>query len=339
MGIKEIAEQANVSKTTVSLALNGHKGVSHQTRMRIIALAKEMNYRVPGERSFSHPSLGFIMFARIRKHGLILNEDQNSFIMHYIDGMNQIVRESGYTFEIFDHRMESMDTMVQAIEERHPKGVIVLGTELDSTDVENLARLSVPYVVIDTYFEHIACDFVDMANIGAVYNVVEHLYATGHGRICMVTSTVKSGNVLMRERGFALVMQQFKLKIDEDSLLEVRPGFQGAYEDMKACLGEGRKIPEGLFCYNDVAAFGVIKAFKEAGIKVPKDVSVVGFDDLPMSSMMEPHLSSVRVSNRQIGSSAAEILIERLETKKNHFPTGLLVSGSLIKRDSVARRI
>lgn len=108
---------------------------------------------------------------------------------------------------------------------------------------------------------------------------------------------------------------------------------------MKACLGEGRKIPEGLFCYNDVAAFGVIKAFKEAGIKVPKDVSVVGFDDLPMSSMMEPHLSSVRVSNRQIGSSAAEILIERLETKKNHFPTGLLVSGSLIKRDSVARRI
>ncbi|MDC7231142.1 MAG: LacI family DNA-binding transcriptional regulator [Sphaerochaetaceae bacterium] len=338
MGIKEIAEKANVSKTTVSLALNGHKGVGHETRMRIIALAKEMNYRVPTERTTSHPSHGYIMFARIIKHGSILNEDQNIFIMHYIDGMNKVVRDSGYTFEIFDHRLKSIDILVDSIQERQPKGVIILGTELDVEDIKALETLSIPYVVIDTYFEQIACDFVDMANTGAVYNVVEHLASTGHKKICMITSTVKSGNVLMRERGFALAMNEYKLKMGADSLLAVRPGFTGAYEDMKRYIQKGFSLPEGIFCFNDVAAFGVIKALKESGKKVPRDISVVGFDDLPMSSMMEPHLTSYKVSNRQIGSSAARLLLDRLQTKKILAPTGTLVSGTLMIRDSVAGR-
>lgn len=338
MGIKEIAEKANVSKTTVSLALNGHKGVGHETRLRIIALAKEMNYRVPTERTTSHPSRGYIMFARVIKHGSILNEDQNIFIMHYIDGMNKVIRESGYTFEIYDHRLKSIDILVESIQERQPKGVIILGTELELGDIKALESLSIPYAVIDTYFEQIACDFIDMANTGAVYSIVKHLVSTGHKKICMITSTVKSGNVLMRERGFALAMNEYKLEIDADSLLAVRPGFTGAYEDMTKYIQQGFSLPEGMFCFNDVAAFGVIKALKESGKKVPKDVSVVGFDDLPMSSMMEPQLTSYKVSNRQIGSSAARLLLDRLQTKKVLAPTGTLVSGTLMIRNSVAKR-
>ena len=338
MGIKEIAEKANVSKTAVSLALNGHKGVGHKTRMKIISIAKEMDYRVPVKRATTKPSLGFIMFARISKHGHILNEDQNSFIMHYIDGMNQMVMESGYTFEIFDIRLESMDTLVGAIDDRQPKGVIVLGTELDADDVKALGKLKIPYVVIDTYFEQIACDFVDMANIGAVHNVVDHLVSTGHRKVCMITSNIKSGNILMREQGFSLAMDKFGLELNDNSFLEVKPGFSGAYEDMKQCLQNRGELPQGLFCYNDVAAYGVIKALKEFDYQVPRDVSVVGFDDLPMSAMIEPHLTSIKVSNRQISSSAVRILLDRLTTKGTHDPTGLLVNGKLVIRDSVAKR-
>ncbi len=338
MGIKEIAKRANVSKTTVSLALNGHKGVGHQTRMKIIEIAREMNYRVPGERAVAHPSRGFILFARLSKHGIFLSEDQNIFIIHYIDGINRVVKDSGYTLEIFDHHLESIEAFTEEVANRQPKGVVILGTELSAAEVEGLSRLNVPYVVIDTYFEHIPCDFVDMANIGAVYNVVEHLVATGHKDICMVTSSVKTGNILMRERGFALALQQFGMRGDESAFLEVRPGFNGAYEDMKRRLeGEGT-LPQAVFCYNDVAAFGTIKALKESGIHVPEHISIVGFDDLPMSSMLEPHLSSVKVSNMQIGSAAAEILIERLEVRRTHAPSSLLVSGTLMMRDSVIDR-
>jgi len=336
MGIKEIAELANVSKTTVSLALNGHKGVSHQTRMKIAKLAKDMGYRVPGERTISHPSRGFIMFARLYKHGKILNTDQHSFIMDYIDGMNRMVRDSGYTFEIFDHHLKTIEFFINEVIDRKPSGVIILGTELEASDVSVLQSLPIPHIVIDTYFEEVATDYVDMANIGAVYDVVEHFIQTGHKNLCMVSSNIKSGNVVMRERGFLLALQHFNVAIPKPCVIEVSPGFNGSHYDMKEYLDQHDISDiEGLFCYNDIAAFGVIKALRERGIKAPRDISIIGFDDLPMSSMMEPHLTTVRVPNRQIGSIAAKSLIERLTSKKLHDPVGLLVSGSLIIRESV----
>jgi LacI family transcriptional regulator len=338
MGIKEIAEQAGVSKTTVSLALNGQKGVSYETRMRIIQLAKDMDYRVPGERSYFHENNGTIMFARLRKHGLILNEDQNSFIMDYIDGMNHVVKEFGYTFEIYNHRVEPIPKFLSEVQDKQPKGIILLGTELEAEDILALSELTIPYVVMDTYFEHISVDFVNMANIGAVHNIVDYFSKTNHKDIGMVTCSIKSGNVIVRERGFRLAMDHFSKTIGVNSLIQVRPGFPGAYQDMMGHLKKGNRLPQALFCYNDVAAFGVIKALKESGFSVPADVSIIGFDDLPMSSMMEPHLTTIKVPNKYIGSAAARMLVERLNSKRTHYPTGLLVGGSLIIRESVQER-
>lgn len=154
----------------------------------------------------------------------------------------------------------------------------------------------------------------------------------------MVTCSIKSGNVIMRERGYRLAMDHFSKTIGVDSLIQVRPGFPGAYQDMMGHLKKGNRLPQALFCYNDVAAFGVIKALKESGFSVPADVSIIGFDDLPMSSMMEPHLTTIKVPNKYIGSSAARMLVERLNSKRTHYPTGLLVGGALIIRESVQER-
>jgi LacI family transcriptional regulator len=338
MGIKEIAERAGVSKTTVSLALNGHKGVSNETRMQILALAKELDYRVPGERAITHVSQGFIMFARLKKHGLILNHDQSSFIMDYIDSINHVVRDSGYTFEIFDYSFESMEQCLKEIQSRQPKGVIVLGTELSEEDVMKLTGLAIPYVVLDTYFDQIPCDFIDMANTTAVFSVVNHLHESGHNQIGMVTSTIKSGNILMRERGFEQAIHANGLTFGAESLFSVEPSFIGAYSSMKELLLSHRSLPQALFCYNDVAAFGVIKALKEVGYVIPRDISIVGFDDLPMSSMMDPHLTSIKVPNRQIGRMAAQALLDKLSAKKVYKPVCTLVHGSLIARDTVMRR-
>lgn len=338
MGIKEIADKAGVSQTTVSLALNGHKGVSHETRMKILELAKEMHYRVPGERVLTHPSKGFIMFARFRKHGLILNQDQNSFVIDYIDSINKTVCEAGYTFEIVDFQCDSVMTCIGEIQNRHPKGIIILGTELDDKDLGLLENLSLPFVVIDTFFDHATCDCVDMANVGAVYQIINYLQETGHRNIQMVTSLVKSGNVLMRERGFLLAMNELGLKSDESSFFSVEPGFNGAYESMLAYLKSGRTLPQALFCYNDIAAYGTIKAMKEMGFKVPKDISVIGFDNLPMSAMMEPHLTSIKVPNQQIGRKAAQVLLDKLASRHAGEPETVLIAGKLVVRNSVIDR-
>ncbi|MCF7929413.1 MAG: LacI family transcriptional regulator [Spirochaetales bacterium] len=338
MGIKEIAELAGVSKTTVSLALNGHKGVSSKTRTRITRIAKDMNYQLPANKSSQRSYHGVIVFTKLRKHGLILTEDQNSFILHYIDGINHAVKNYGYTFEISTQNvnsMESMESFASGINMKQPKGVIVLGTELDSADVLALDGLEVPYVIIDTYFGQLSANFVNMANVAAVHNIIEHFSITGHTDISMITCTKKTGNVNLREQGFRLGMEYFQLPLSDRSFIPVSPGFDGAYLDMLKFLDGNKQLPEALFCFNDVVAFGVIKALKEHNITVPDDISIIGFDDMPMSSMMEPHLTSFRVPNEQIGSIAARSIIEQIQYKEAYSPRGTLVSGNLIVRDSV----
>ncbi|HAF86259.1 MAG TPA: LacI family transcriptional regulator [Sphaerochaeta sp.] len=338
MGIKEIAEKAGVSKTTVSLALNGHKGVGHETRMAIIRIAKEMNYRVPGERSYALPQHGVIVLAKLSKHGLILNEDQNTFIVNYIEGINQVVKEYGYSFEIITHSLESLTPFISEMKSKQPKGIIVLGTELSSPDIQCLKDLSYPYVIIDTYFEQLEADFITMGNIGSVYTIISYLVKRHHTDIRMVTSTVSSGNISLRERGFIQAMNEYGLTLSEQSLIPVKPGFNGAYKEMLAYLQGGGHLPQALFCFNDVAAFGVIKAIKEAGFKVPRDVSVIGFDDLPMSSMMEPRLTTVKIPTQHIGALAARTIVEKIIAKTKEAPMDILVHGKLVIRESVIDR-
>lgn len=338
MGIKEIAEKAGVSKTTVSLALNGHKGVSEEMRLHIVALAKEMNYRVPGNRSYIQRQNGIIVFAKLSRHGLILNSDQNNFIVNYIEGIHHIVKEFGYSFEINTQRIETMDTFIAEINQKQPKGLIVLGTELKPEDILSLASLSVPYIVLDTYYEHIATDFVTMANISAVHTLVEHFVDKHHSDIMMVASGIATGNIAMRERGFRLAMEHYGLTISEQSFITVQPGFEGAYRDMLCYIHAKKHIPQALFCYNDVAAFGVIKALKDCGYAVPKDISIIGFDDLPMSLMMEPRLTSISVPTQRIGAIAARSLVEMLLSKSPHTIKSVLVQGKLVVRESVLDR-
>ncbi|MCF7945557.1 MAG: LacI family transcriptional regulator [Spirochaetia bacterium] len=341
MGIKEIAELAGVSKTTVSLALNGHKGVGSNTRLRITKIAKEMNYQIPSDRSFQHSYHGVIAFTKLKKHGLILNKDQNSFILNYIDGINNAVKDFGYTFEISTRdvsTMKAMESFVSEVNTKRPKGVIVLGTELESADVLALDGLEVPYVIIDTYFSQLTANFVNMANIGAVHSIIEYLSITSHTDISMITCSRKTGNVKLREQGFRLGMEYYKLPVSENLFIPVNPGFNGAYHDMLKFIDSPRQMPEALFCFNDAAAYGVIKALKERNFSIPDDISVIGFDDLSISSMMEPHLTSFRVPNEQIGSIAARSIIEQIRDKETYSPRGTLVSGTLIVRDSVKNR-
>lgn len=336
MGIKEIAIEAGVSKTTVSLALNGHKGVSDETRARILEIAHRMNYRLPSERTVQHVSKGFIMFARLSKHGLILNRDQSNFIVDYIDSINDAVTKAGYTFEILDHTFTTVPALTDLLSSRKPKGIIVLGTELDEYDVQDLQSLPFTFVVIDTQFESACCDFVDMANIAALSNVIDHLVDRGHERIGMISCATPSGNIILRERGFALALE--RLALSPASFLRIRPGFDGAYNDMTTYLKQGDRLPEAFFCYNDVAALGVIKALKEHGIRIPEDISIIGFDNLPMSSMSEPRLTTIKVPNRLIGTLATELLVKKLSTKQRKESITIQVNGTLVVRDSVMDR-
>lgn len=335
--IKDIAEQADVSIATVSLVLNNKPGVGDDTRKRILKIAQQMHYVISPRASSTTTEKGTVRFLKIARHGHTVNRDHNVFISDYIDGIVQSGKELQYKTEVTSFKSTPMEEIVATIQsEQGLAGAIVLGTELTREDVLMFERVSLPIVFIDTFLDHVPFDFVDMNNIDSVFKVIEHFLSYGHREIGIVRSRFRTRNFSLRDRAFLEGMSSLGLELNRRFAFEVDSTFDGAYQDMARYLRGGARLPTALFCANDIIAFGVLKAFREMGVRVPDDVSVVGFDDLPTAALLDPPLTSIAVSKREIGSSAMRRLIARTRNATMP-PTKIVVGGTLIERESVAR--
>jgi LacI family transcriptional regulator len=211
----------------------------------------------------------------------------------------------------------------------------VLGTELNDHELSFFSELQSPMVFIDTYFPISVYDCVDMDNVDGVFKAVEHLYSMGHRNIGLVKSSYETRNFKMREAGFREAMDYFSLPVQEKCIVSVDPTFDGSNRDMGKYLGRKTSLPSAFFCMNDTISYGVIRALRASGANIPGDVSIIGFDDLPSSSLSEPPLTTIRVSTQQIGQRALEKLSERIAGLFDHVTENILISGKLVKRSSV----
>jgi LacI family transcriptional regulator len=190
-------------------------------------------------------------------------------------------------------------------------------------------------VFIDTYFPLSTYDCVDMDNIDGVFRSIQHLYRNGHRSIGLVKSSYETRNFKVRETGFREAMEYFSLPVQEDFIVGVDPTFDNSVNDMNRFLNKRKNLPTAFFCMNDIIAYGCVRALRDHEKKIPGDISVIGFDDLPSSSYTEPPLTSIRVSTRQIGQRAIERLAERITGISDNKPETILIAGNLIERGSV----
>jgi LacI family transcriptional regulator len=266
-----------------------------------------------------------------------VNRDHTVFISDYIDGIIQAGKALRYKTQVTSFKTTPMEEIVTTIQsEPELAGAIVLGTEMTRKDVLMFQSVSLPFVFIDTFLEYVPFDFVDMNNVDSVFKVIEHFLHYGHREIGVVRSSVRTRNFYLRDKAFLEAMACFGIEIDRRYIFNADSTFDGAYQDMVGYLNAGAKLPTALFCTNDIIAFGVLKALREKGVRVPEDVSVVGFDDLPTAALLDPPLTSIAVSKREIGSTA----MRRLDSRIRHAPmppTKIVVGGTLIERESVAR--
>jgi LacI family transcriptional regulator len=335
--LKEIARQANVSVATVSMALNNKQGVGAKKRQSILKIARELGYGQKAAQSRLRATKGTMRFVKVIKSSHVLNRDHDIFIADYINGLDHAARRTGYNLEISSCHQCAAEEVLAALQHSDLKGAVVLGTELDHHDLQVFEHSSFPIVVLDTYYDYLDLDFVDMNNIDAVYSIVSHFQQKGHREIGMVRSSVATKNFQLREQGFHAALAHFGLSCRREHLFSVDSTCQGAYEDMSRILAAGAALPRALFTSNDIVAFGCVRAFKEAGLRVPQDVSVIGFDDLPAGSVMEPPLTSYAVSKIKMGEMALRILVERIEQEPQMPPMKISISGKLVSRESVSQ--
>jgi len=329
--LQDIANLSGASKSTVSLVLNGKPGIGAEARARVLQAAESLGYRAkkaPGAKKVS-----VVRFLWIVKHGHILNSDHRGFVADYLQGIERASQDQQVRVEVMVFDGFNPERLVEAMGSG-ASGVVILATELSDDDLGLLASVPVPKVFIDNHEEDMSQDFVDMDNTASVQQVVDHLWTQGHRRIGLVQSQLESKNFSLRQQAFERALARNSVTLAAQDLFLVDPTYEASAQRLRSEFRDAKDLPTALFCVNDVIAYGALHALGALKIAVPERVSVVGFDDLPSSSYMQPPLTSMAVSKQAIGSRAFQLLKERMENPKKPSEK-VLVGGELVIRKSV----
>ena len=334
--IKDIADRAGVSTAAVSLAINNKPGVSDETRERVIEVARELGYE-PLSRLVLPENDLIIRFLKISRHGHTINKNHNYFIDAYVEGITTVASASGTVLEVEAYGSEiPLDTIISKINESPQiTGYLILGTELSEEDIRSFIATGKNIVFVDTYLDYISADFVDMNNTDAVYKLINHFINYGHNRIGLIKSSVNTRNFHLREKAFYQVMESVGLDVSEEYITDVDSTFEGAYAGFRKHLQAGNELPTVFFAINDIIAMGCMRALQDEGYRIPEDVSIAAFDNLPMAGMMSPPLTTIDVSKRSIGQTAFDMLLLKCSREVSPPPHKTMIGGKLIIRESV----
>ncbi len=330
---KQLAAQLGLSESAVSLALNNRPGVSTDTRKRVLAAAKEQGYDFSRRSITGNGKHGAICFAVYRKSGAVV--DDTPFFASLTDGISIGCRREHYDCVIrYLYEDDDLEDQIYALNSGGFSGVIVLATEMEENTLKLFSVLTPPVVFLDSYFEKPEYNFILINNIQGAYLATSYLIRKRRTQPGYLRSSYPISNFDQRADGFYKAIRAAGLSTSQSPVIRLTPSQEGAYEDMKLLLNTGEKPADCYFADNDLIAIGAMQALKEAGYRIPEDVALVGFDDLPACEYTSPPLTTVRVPKVQLGENAAIRLIMLTEGKLPD-PMKVEVNTHLIKRRSV----
>ncbi len=326
---KEVAARLGISAAAVSMALNDKPGVSESTRERVLSTAREMGYDL-NKIKMKSVAKGRIAFVIYKKHGAIIGETH--FFSDLTEGVLRACREYNYVLDthyILD--TDSTRRTILNILEGGADGILLLGTEMQVEDFSPFRNLPIPVVVLDTYFEGLDNDCVLINNVQGAYTATKYLISRRHVQPGYLRSSYSICNFEERADGFYKAIRENGFSSSQSIVHRLAPSMEGAYADMKALLDAGEKIASCYFADNDLIAAGAIRAFKEAGYRIPEDIGVVGFDNTAFCELIDPPLTTINVPRQFLGKTAVARLLSLLPADGSaHLK--IEVQTSLVKR-------
>lgn len=330
IGVREISRRTGFSPATVSNALNNKRGVNKKTAKAILCMAKELGYE-------QSDRLDSIRFVLARKTGKIL--DEGTFHPGVIEGVERAASALGIDTTFTTIELSNREAaMRQTFDITHDQknAIVLLGTEMDEEDYSLFNHSEAPLVVIDGWSNHHFFEAVVTSNENSAYRAVSYLIKMGHREIGYIAGNYRIRNFPLRERGYRRAMREAGLAINSDYRIEVGTTVNTSYTSMRDWLSGSPLLPTAFFVENDIMAFGCMRAMAEKGIKIPEDVSMVGFDDLPYASACNPPLTTARVPNREMGELAVKLLLSQLREPRG-FTCVTHFSTIFVERQSVRK--
>ncbi|HEV2273315.1 MAG TPA: LacI family DNA-binding transcriptional regulator [Acidobacteriaceae bacterium] len=327
--LHDVAVAAGVTNATASRSLTGAYGVHPDTRKRVTEIAVQLNYK---PNRFARG----LATGRSDAIGLIISDVRNSYFAEVARGAEDAAYAAGLDILLCNSDLDSTKQMryVSSLMGKRVEGIIMNSVaNLSREDQAYIANSPVPVVLLNrppkgTLFSTVSADNERGGELAA-----ECLLAHGHRRLIHLTGPEKHANLSARARGFVRAVRQFGRAADA-SVLHGTHTLAGGYEMAKTLFRNSGKIT-GISTANDAVAFGVIKAAIEVGIRIPEDVSLIGFDDVEIARLVGPPLTTIRQPKYEMGSAAIEILL-RLSSGKDRTPEHRVLGVELIERSSVA---
>lgn len=321
----DVARKAGVSQATVSLVLSGNPRarVAQATRERVLEAAEELGYR---------PNILARGLVRGKSYaiGVVVPDLTNPFYLDVVTGAQRVAAEAGYAVLPGDTRESTPIRHLEALRARQVDGVIIDGVGAAALPHDALSELKV--VVVDEPSERwpgVASDALSAGRLAA-----EHLVGLGHRRVAFIGPATDVHGFRMRERGFFQALRQGGIPLPHEWLRRTPPTVSGGLAAMKALLAGNR--PTAVFCANDLIAMGALKAALKAGVDVPRELSIIGCDDVEMASVVTPELTTIAIPARELGARAARLLIRQLDGQEVSVKPSKPLPVRLVRRATTA---
>ncbi|GAB2567636.1 substrate-binding domain-containing protein [Gracilibacillus alcaliphilus] len=326
--IKDVAKLAGVAVSTASYALNNNGRISQETKEKVLEAARVLHYRKNGMASD-------LKRTRTNTIALILSDLSGPFYSELIKGVQDIATANGFDLIACSSIGGTQSTAVKFLMEKRVDGAIILANNISDTVTLQASQGGLPLVVLDRKVQGEHVYHVEVDNEDGSFKAVEYLIQQGHRHIAFIGGPSDSYDNKKRLKGYqkALVKHQ----IAEQSKWNLKGDFtkQGGYKATRLLIAQG-ELPSAIFYGNDEMAIGGLQAFKESRIRVPEDISIIGFDDIQLSEYVSPTLTTVKQPKYEVGALAVHLILQLLEGKQINEQYKL--STELVIRDSVLAR-
>jgi LacI family transcriptional regulator len=277
-----VAERAGVSVNTASRAINNKPDINLETKKRVLQIAKELGY-------IRNAAAVALRTKKTGTIGVVIADNRNPFYAEVLNGNLLLAK-----------RVD---------------GLLITPVQDKDDDIKNLIDANIPFVVVGRDFENIEVDAIYNDEVKGGFLTTEYLIKKGHKRIALIDGFLYKSPAKGRLEGYKKALNKYRIPLD-DSLMSVGDiNIEDGYERTKQMLGKNIDFT-AIFAYNDMMAFGAMRAIKEKGLRIPEDIGLVGYDDIPFSSLISPALTTIRLKKQELGVESVKLLLSRINSNR-----------------------
>jgi LacI family transcriptional regulator len=325
--LKMVAERAGVSVNTVSRAINNKSDINEETKKRVLKVAQELGY-------VQNATAVALRTKKTRTLGVVIADNRNPFYAEVLNGIEEAAREKNYHIILANTQRDYQkeEEAINLLLAKRVDGLLITPVQDRNDDIKKLIEANIPFVIVGRDFENIEVDAVYNDEVKGGFFATEYLIKKGHKRIAFINGFLHKSPAQGRLEGYKKALKEHGIPLDDMMVSVGDIDVEDGYERTKQMLEKNLDFT-AIFAYNDMMAFGAMQAVKEKGLRIPEDIGLVGYDDIPFSSLISPSLSTIRLKKQELGAESVKLLLSRIngsreKMKKIMLNVELIVRGT-----------